>query len=168
MNYLDLIIAIPLIWGAWKGFQRGLIFEIAMIIGLVLGIYLALKFSVLFEGVVRKYISSSESFLPYLSFLLVFALVILVMVLLARFLEGILKMGKVNGINKAAGAFFGLIKFVLIVSIVLKLFKPVDEQIHLLKKETREQSFLYAPVLKTSQYIFPALNDVREVFKKKL
>ena len=48
MNYLDFIIAIPLVWGAYKGFQRGFIFEIAMIIGLVLGLYLAFKMSSLF------------------------------------------------------------------------------------------------------------------------
>ena len=41
MNYLDFIIAVPLLWGAWKGFQRGIIFEIAMLIGIILGLYLA-------------------------------------------------------------------------------------------------------------------------------
>ena len=166
MNYFDAIIIIPLLWGAWRGFQRGLIFEIAMIIGLVLGLYLAFKFSVLFEGLVAKHISSNG--VHYISFFLVFILVILIMVLLAKFLESILKAIKLNPFNKIAGALFGMLKFLLIVSIILTLFKPVDEQMKLLKPEWKEGSLLYAPVVKASQYIFPAMSDVREVFEKKL
>ncbi len=168
MNYLDLIIAVPILLGAWKGFQRGLVFEIAMIIGIVLGIYLALKFSVLFEGITGKYISNSQAFIPYASFFFVFILVILIMVLLAKFLESILKIGKINSVNKVAGAVFGMIKFGIIISIILALFRPVDHKLHVLKKEIKEGSLLYAPVLKISQYIFPALNDIKEVFQKKL
>ncbi|MBK7682201.1 MAG: CvpA family protein [Bacteroidetes bacterium] len=70
MNYLDFIIAIPLVWGAYKGFQRGFIFEIAMIIGLVLGLYLAFKMSSLFEGLVSKMVDASGTTLHYLTFLL--------------------------------------------------------------------------------------------------
>jgi uncharacterized membrane protein required for colicin V production len=29
MNYLDFILAVPLVWGAYKGYQRGIVFEIA-------------------------------------------------------------------------------------------------------------------------------------------
>jgi membrane protein required for colicin V production len=168
MNYLDIIIAVPLLWGAYRGFMRGLVFEIAMLIGLVLGIYLAFKFSVLFEGVTAKYITSSESFLPYVSFLLVFALVVLIMILLAKLLERILKVGKLDTVNKVAGSVFGLIKYALVVSIVLSLFRPVDDRLHVLKKGIKEESFFYQPILKISQYIFPAINEVKEVFDKKL
>ncbi len=168
MNYLDFIILAPLLWGAWKGFQRGLIFEIAMIIGLVLGVYLAFKFSMLFEGVAAKYISGNSNAIPYISFFLVFILVIIIMVLLAKFLEGILKIGKINSVNKIAGAVFGLVKFLLIISIILSLFRPVDDQLHVLKKEVKEGSLLYKPVMNASRYIFPALSEVKKVYEKKL
>lgn len=167
MNYLDIIIAIPLIWGAYKGFQRGLIFEVAMIIGLILGFYLAFKFSALFEGVAKK-IFSNPSLLPYFTFFLVFALVILIMVLLAKFFEGILKIANLNLFNKITGAIFGLIKAGLIMSIILMVFRPVDEGLKIIKPEIKQASLLYAPVTKVSQYIFPALSDMQKVFKKNL
>ena len=44
MNFLDALIIAPLLWGAYKGFQKGLIFEIAMILGLIIGVYLGFKF----------------------------------------------------------------------------------------------------------------------------
>ena len=167
MNYLDIIIAIPLIWGAYKGFQRGLIFEVAMIIGLVMGFYLAFKFSTLFEGVTKK-IFSNGTFLPYFTFFVVFVVVILIMVLLAKFFEEILKISNLNLFNKITGALFGLIKSGLIMSIILMVFRPIDDRIEIIKPEIKKESLLYSPVTKVSQYIFPALSDMQKVFKKNL
>ena len=45
MNYLDIIIIIPLIWGAYKGFRKGFIIEIASLIALILGIWGGINFS---------------------------------------------------------------------------------------------------------------------------
>ena len=167
MNYLDIIIAIPLLLGAYKGFRRGLIFEVAMIIGLIFGIYLAFKFSNIFESVVSKYFNNS-SLLPYFSFFLIFSLVILAMVLLAKLFEGILKITNLNMFNKVAGALFGLLKFGLIISVLLAVFRPIDENMGYIKPEIKNKSVLYSPVLKISQYIFPALKDMQQVFKKEL
>ena len=167
MNYLDIIIAIPLLLGAYKGFRRGLIFEVAMIIGLIFGIYLAFKFSNMFESVVSKYFNNS-TLLPYFSFFLIFSLVILAMVLLAKLFEGILKITNLNMFNKVAGALFGLLKFGLIISVLLAVFRPIDENMGYIKPEIKNKSVLYAPVLKISQYIFPALKDMQQVFNKEL
>ena len=167
MNYLDIIIAIPLLLGAYKGFRRGLIFYVALIIGLIFGIYLAFKFSNMFESVVSKYFNNS-TLLPYFSFFLIFSLVILAMVLLAKLFEGILKITNLNMFNKVAGALFGLLKFGLIISVLLAVFRPIDENMGYIKPEIKNKSVLYAPVLKISQYIFPALKDMQQVFNKEL
>lgn len=168
MNYLDVIIAIPLLYGAWKGFQRGLIFEIAMIIGLILGFYIAFKFLHFFEKIVSKYISNSGNFLPYLTFFLVFILVIVLMILLAKLLEGILKITALNSFNKIAGAVFGIIKFALVLSFLLALLRPVDLRIGLINQQTKNESFLYSRVLNISHYLFPALQDVKKEFQHRV
>ena len=43
MNALDILITLLLLYGAYTGFKKGLVFEIAMIVGLIVGIYLALS-----------------------------------------------------------------------------------------------------------------------------
>ena len=168
MNYLDVIIAVPLLWGMYKGWKRGLIFEIAMIIGLILGIYIAFKFSSIFEGVVKKFVDSPSTVLPYISFFIVFILVIVVMILLAKFLEGILKASKLTPINQVAGAIFGTIKFALTVSVILAIIRPVDVRMGLFTVKTKTESVLYQPVLKIAHYLFPALEDFREEFGKRV
>jgi len=45
VNTLDIILAVPLLYGLYKGFTRGLIVEIASLVGLVLGIYGGVHFS---------------------------------------------------------------------------------------------------------------------------
>lgn len=45
MNYIDIILLLPLLYGAYRGFSRGLIIEVATLLGLLLGVYIAIKFS---------------------------------------------------------------------------------------------------------------------------
>ena len=45
MNFLDIIIAIPLVYGAYKGFRNGFIMEIFTILALFVGLYAAFTFS---------------------------------------------------------------------------------------------------------------------------
>ncbi|MFM7015710.1 MAG: CvpA family protein [Bacteroidota bacterium] len=166
MNYLDILIALPIGWGLYKGWKRGIIFEIAMMIGLVLGLYVAIKFSGLFEGMVKKMTDSPEKVLPWITFILVFVLVLVVMILLARFLEGILKIGKLSQINQLIGAIFGGLKFALTVSVILAIFKPIDSHAKLIDDKTKQESLLYHPVMNLSHFLFPAIEDVKQEFEK--
>ena len=168
MNLLDIIIAVPLLWGAYRGFKRGLIFEIFMIVGLVLGLYIAFKFSGLINGWVGKITSADSAVIPYLSIIIVFAAILLIMVFLAKFLENILSTGSLNIFNKVAGAVFGLTKFALIVSVVLWLLKSLEPHWNFINQNTKKESLLYEPVLKTATFLTPALQDIKEEFKEGL
>ena len=48
MNYLDIIIAIPLVWGIVIGFKKGFVIEIASLIAILAGVYGSIHFSILF------------------------------------------------------------------------------------------------------------------------
>lgn len=168
MNLLDIIIALPLLWGAYRGFKRGLIFEIFMIVGLVMGLYIAFKFSGLINGWVGKLVDAESAFIPYLSFTIVFASILLIMIFLAKFLEKVLSIGSLNIFNKVAGAVFGLAKFALIVSVILWLLKSLEPHWNFINQNTKKESLLYEPVLKTATFLTPALQDIKEEFKSNL
>ena len=72
MNFFDAIILLPLIYGAWKGFQKGLIYEVAMIIGLILGVYLGFKFSGLVFDLLSNLIDDEGHLLHYIFILYCF------------------------------------------------------------------------------------------------
>jgi len=45
MNFIDIFVAALLLWFGYKGFKKGLVFELVSIVALSLGIYGGLKFS---------------------------------------------------------------------------------------------------------------------------
>jgi len=168
MNLLDVLIVLPLAWGAFKGFRRGLVFEVLMLIGLILGLYIAFKFSDLLHGWVSALFDTHGVVVPVISFVIVFLAILLVTILLARFLESILKITALNPFNKIAGALFGILKYALIVSVVLWLLRSLDPYWTIINKKTKQESVLYKPVLKISSIITPALEDIKEEFMQKV
>lgn len=168
MNLLDIIIALPLLWGAYRGFKRGLIFEIFMIVGMIIGLYIAFKFSNLLNGWVSKIVPADSAVIPYLSFIIVFAAILLIMIFLAKLLEKILSITSLNIFNQIAGAVLGIAKFALIVSVVLWLLKSLEPHWNFINDTTKKESLLYAPVLKTATFLTPAFQDIKEEFKEKV
>jgi membrane protein required for colicin V production len=168
MNILDLVIAIPLVWGIYKGWHRGIIYEIAMILGLVAGLYVAFKFSGLAESWLSSLVAKDSVLPHWLSFFIVTGVIMAVFILYARLIEGVLKAGDMNLVNKIFGALFGLLKFALVVSVLLWLLKALEPSINFINIQTKNESKLYDPVLKTATYLNPALQDIKNEFKQNL
>ena len=159
MNVVDIIICIPLIWGLYKGFTKGLIIEMASLASLILAIYGGIKFSDYILDLLVKKFGWETEFLPIISFVLVFIAILIVVFALAKLLEKILKMSALGPVNKVLGAVFGTLKFGLIVSVVLVIINTVDQKVQIVSNEVKEKSLLYHPVLKMSVTLMPALKS---------
>ena len=46
MNYLDIIIVVPLLYGFIKGLSNGLVNEVTSLLALFIGVYMAINFSI--------------------------------------------------------------------------------------------------------------------------
>ena len=90
------------------------------------------------------------------------------MVLLAKFLEGVLKVAKLSPVNKVLGAISGLLKFALMLSVLFSILRPVDARLGLMSVKTKSSSYLYLPILNVSHFLYPALQDIKEEFEGKL
>ena len=146
MNYFDIIIIIPLIWGAYKGFRKGFIIEIASLIALALGVWGGIKFSAISAKYLSEVFDISEKIMPLISFAVTFILIVIAVFMLARMLQKIIKMVALGLVNKIAGALFGALKFILIISVGLSLINTVDAQIRFIEPEMKESSLLYKPI----------------------
>jgi len=166
MNFLDALIIAPLLWGAYQGFQKGLIFEVAMILGLIAGVYLGFKFSGLVYELLQKVVSDEGQLLNYLSFFIVFGVIILIFIFYAKLMEAVLKITSINLFNKIAGALFGILKFALAISVVFWLVKPMQESINIIPEKARKESLLYGYVLKIASSLAPAVKDVKDEFRE--
>lgn len=165
MNFLDAVIAVPLIYGAYKGWQKGLIFEIAMILGLIIGVYIGFKFSGLVYDLLAKAIPEHKNVLNIISFLIVFGAILLIFIFYARLMEAVLKIASLNVFNKISGSILGMIKFALAVSVIFWLLKPLEGFADIIPKKSRDESLLYGYVLKTASFITPMVQDVKNEFR---
>jgi len=166
MNFLDAIIIAPLIYGAYKGFQKGLIFEIAMIVGLIAGVYFGFKFSGLAYELLQKILPDEGHLLHYISFFIVVAVIVLIFIFYAKLMEAVLKIASLNVFNKVGGALFGMTKFALALSVIFWLVKPVEADLSIIPEKARKDSLLYPYILKIASSLSPAVKDVKDEFRE--
>ena len=87
MNYLDIIIAIPLIYGFVKGFENGLIKEITGIIGIIFGLYIAIHFSPYLYPKAANFFDDQKQFIPIISFTTLFIVSLITIRLLGYIID---------------------------------------------------------------------------------
>ena len=160
MNYFDLIFAIPLLWGAYKGFSKGLIISIASLFALFLGIYGAIRFSSFVGEYVSSNIEVQENYVPLIAFAVTFIGIVIGIHFLAKLLNKLIKAVALGWLNTIAGILFGLIKAAFILSIVIFIYEKIDSNNNLISKELKEESLLYEPVKVLAPAIFPSLDNV--------
>lgn len=161
MNYFDIVFIIPLLWGAYKGFVKGFVIEVASFIALGLGAWGGLKFSYLSAEYLSKAFDVAENIMPLISFSVVFILIVIVVFLLAKLLQGVLKKAALGFINKLLGLTFGCLKFAFILSIILNLVNVFNNEVEFIKPEQKQSSFLYEPIEKVAQLIIPGIKDLK-------
>ncbi len=146
MSKIDIILAIPLLWGAFIGFKKGLILELASLVGLILGIYGAIKFSDFTAQKLTEHVEVSTEWLGLISFLLTFILIVFAVFLMAKALDKALKIIALGLVNRLLGLLFGLLKYALIVSTLLYIFENMNQKFEFVEDGFSEESLLYKPL----------------------
>ncbi len=154
MNYIDILIGIPLLYGLYKGFSRGLLIEIAMLAGLVLGVYVAVKFSGITEDFLREQLKIQASYLAYIAFGVTVLGVVIGLHLLGRLLTKLVDVICLGFFNKILGALLGVVKYFILVCVLLLLLDAVDEKFPFLPKDAREGSLFFNPFLTFAKQIY--------------
>jgi membrane protein required for colicin V production len=165
MNNLDIALCIPLLWGTYKGFTRGFIFEVAIFIALLLGVYGGFRFSGWAAVYLQQYFSISSQLLPFISFLVVFIGILVLILLLAKLLEDMIKMTGLGIVNRLSGAALGMLKWAFIMSVLFYIITPIDNKNHILSEKIKSESFLYKPISSFSMLAVPAFKNFYEKYK---
>ena len=156
MNYLDIIILSLVALLVINGVMKGFIISLASLIALVLGIYIAVNFSNYIEVVLKDHLHPGQTWLPILSFTITFLIVVIVVMLLAKALEKLVDLVGMGILNHIFGGIFGLIKGVLLVSVILFIISSFDPKEKLIIPRVKHESMLYGYVSK----VFPFMMKV--------
>lgn len=166
MSFFDIIVAVLLGYSLYKGIKNGLFVEVASFISLLLGIYLAIKFSSLMSEMISKHVSWNPTNIQITAFILVFILVVIGVYFLAKILTGIADFAMLGWMNKLGGGFFRVLKTILILSIFIALFEKINFNNTFVKKETLDTTIFYNPVKKVASFVYPSIEKWYETFKK--
>ena len=160
MNLIDIVLLIPIGWGIYKGFSKGLIHELAQIAALVLGVLAGLYLSKWIGGFIANIFGTNEEHTQLIAFLVAFLGTLELVFLVARKAENAVKNMSLGIVNRIIGAVFASIKFILILSLIINFINSADKHGLFLKKETREGSLLYKPVGAVAPLVMPFIMQV--------
>ncbi len=165
MNYIDIILAILLIYGLVKGFNKGLFIEIASLVSLLAGIYGAIHFSYFIGSWLKTKVSWQGNIIQVVAFALTFLILLFGISLIGKIITKMVNAVHLGFLNKIAGGLFGATKIGLILSVIISMFGKVNDTIPFIPKETLENSVLYTPVKEFAPTIFPSILEQVEKIK---
>ena len=159
MNLLDIILAIPLCVFIFKGWKRGIIFELAALAGILVGAWAAGHFST----AVAEALNLEGDGAVLIAFFITFLAVIVGTYFLAKAVEGVIKIVKINFVNKLLGAVLGMLKCLCVLSIFLNFIILIDRQQVIITPEAQAESILYKTTHKIGKKLTETLvNYVHE------
>ena len=160
MNYLDIIIAIPLLYGMTKGFSNGIITELSNIISVFLAIYIGIHFSDLIYPYLNiDLLKDYSNLIPLLAFLMVFIIIMIIIKSIGELINKITNHLALGFVSRILGAIFGTIKLLLILACLILLTANYE----FIDKKTQENSILLIPLKKVSKVILPEIIKHKKV-----
>ncbi len=159
IGILDIILIVPLAWFTYKGFSKGLIIELATLIALLLGVYIASNFSFYTADYLRDQFDFHSKYMSIISFTITFIGVVVLVMLFGKSLEKVVNLFMLSFVNKLAGAVFGMLKIAFFLSVIIFILTTFGIEENVIDNEIQEKSYLYNPVKSIAPVVFPVVKQ---------
>jgi membrane protein required for colicin V production len=159
MNFIDVLIIVPLIYAGYKGFKHGLIIEVFTLLALIVGLYAGINFSDFMADLLKRSFSWDSEYLPIISFTIIFLGIGAMVFFAGKTIEQMIKVVNLSPVNKFFGVFFGVMKMLYIVSVIIVITESYDEKNDFFPDEKKESSLLYGPVKAISTTTIPGMGS---------
>lgn len=131
MKLVDVLILLPLLWGALHGYRKGLLIEIIGILGMVVAMVLGFKFLGLGMEVLTPYFSDTmaKRILPYVGFSLIFFPTIFLLNQFGYAIRKTIRFSILGMFDRFAGALVGVFTWVFGISVFFWLVNLIGIEI---------------------------------------
>jgi len=116
---IDIVFIILMLFAVFKGLQRGLIVAIFSVLACIIGLAAAIKLSALVAAYLQSGAHLHSKWLPILSFIIVFACVVLLVRWLANLLQKAIDFVFLEWLNKLGGVILYVALFLAVYSVIL-------------------------------------------------
>lgn len=142
MNYIDIVILLFLLYGAFRGFSKGLIIEVATLAGLILGVFIAIRYSPFTEGILKDFLNITSRYLSYIALAVTFLLVVIAVYLLGKMLTRLVDIISLGLVNKLLGTLLGIAKYFIMVCVLLMIVDALNDKFHFISERNQGEQFV--------------------------
>jgi len=128
MNFIDVLIIVPLAYAGYKGFKHGLIIEVFTLLALFVGLYAGIHFSDFIALKLKEVFSWDSPYAPTVCFTMIFLGIGAMVYFAGVTIQKMVKVVNLSPLDKFFGVFFAILKMTYIVSVVLVLIESYDEK----------------------------------------
>ncbi len=166
MNILDIIIAVILLLGAIRGYQKGFFHEASTLAGLVAGVFIAILAAKIIGNITENLFDWNIQVVKVVVFVIAFIIVVALVRLFGTLLTKVFNALLLGFINRLAGFGLGILKWGLILAVLFLVIDFFDHGKTLITEEMQAKSLLYPQLEWLYALIMDAIgfNAVPETF----
>ena len=157
MATLDIILLCCFIPGIIRGISKGFLEQALALVGIVLSVWAAFRFSSLVCTWLQPYVNISETTLNVLSFALILIVISLAVLLLAKLLTKVVELAMLGWLDKLLGLVFALAVNALVIGVFIIMFDTLNQKFGLVKPEVLDASVVYTTLRDLCYFVFPYL-----------
>lgn len=158
---IDIIVLILAVMAVFKGLRNGFVLAVFSLLAFIIGLTAAMKLSAVAAEYIGENVNVSQRWLPVIAFAAVFIIVVILVRLGAKAIEGVLRVAMLGWLNRLAG----VVLYMLLYFFVLSLFLFYAEQLNIIKPETTEASATYPFIRSLGPIVTNALGAILPFFK---
>jgi membrane protein required for colicin V production len=140
---VDIIFAAVVVYGFYLGYNRGIIRTVLTLLSYLIGLLAAFKFAPDVTHFLQQNFGGGPLMIVA-GFVTTFVIAVLIIRLISKGLEGVLKTANINILNRVLGGFLVAATFVLLYSVLL---------------DFGERSNIITPEIKAANYTYPFLDE---------
>ncbi|MFW5851884.1 MAG: CvpA family protein [Bacteroidota bacterium] len=153
INIIDIIVLIPFLWGAFKGFKNGFISEGGTVAALILGIWAAVRFSEQGGAIIQEYFSVSVQYKEIIAFASIFLIVVIISFFITKLLHNLFKAISLEWLNKLLGVVFGAGKYLIILAFLFFLIETMTIKYYAEPIAVLDESLFFKPMAEFAEML---------------
>lgn len=159
--FIDIIFLFLMLVACVKGYGKGFIIALFSIVGFIAGLAAAIKLSAYAAEKLSGTFNASGKWLPFISFLLVFLVVVILVNLGAKLIQKSVELVMLGWLNRLGG----ILLFALSYSILFSIFLFYAVQLKIISAATLLASQVYPLLQPLGPLVINSLGDVIPLFK---
>lgn len=153
MNWFDVLLFTPLVFGAYRGYTHGLILALFFFLAVILGLFVAFEYTDTLVILSQKYVGWSKSKLNPTIFIIVFLVIGASIYFIGQIIDKTMKLIKLSVLNKLLGATLGIVQWIYLTATILLYVLSNDPDERIISSSNRNTSMaipFYTEMLQTT------------------